>query len=166
MQYKVGDSVVYPKHGAATVTKIEERVIRNARKTYLTLEIAVDKMTIQVPADNLKTIGVRDIIDKNGVEIVFDILSNDPPDTNMTWTKRFKENVEKSSTGNLFDVAEVIKDLVYRGDTKAISAGEKRMLHRSMIVLVTELAISLDENEEEVKRIVTEKLDVPIDYFD
>jgi CarD family transcriptional regulator len=109
---------------------------------------------------------VREVVGASGVQIVYDILRGEPDTTNLTWTKRYKENIEKISTGNLFDVAEVVKDLVSRGVKKNLSAGEKRMLNRAATMLITELSISLDEDTYEVGQRVADFLGVEPEFFE
>ena len=144
MGYKVGDMVVYPRHGAARVEAITERVVKGVKREYLQLTVlSSDGLVINVPVENAQKVGVRDIVDANEVAKVFEILRTPIVEKEMNWSRRYKLNVEKLATGDVNKIAEVVRDLAQRDvDEHGLSAGEKRMLTRARSILTSEIALS------------------------
>ena len=164
MGYKVGDMVVYPRHGAARVEAVTERTVRGVTRTYLQLSVlSSDGLTINVPVDNAAKVGVRDIVDENEVAKVFEILRTPIVEKEMNWSRRYKLNVEKIATGDVNKIAEVVRDLAQRNvDEHGLSAGEKRMLTKARSILTSEIALSEKIDEDEAQRL----LDVNLGYSD
>ena len=164
MGYKVGDMVVYPRHGAARVEAITERVVKGVKREYLQLTVlSSDGLVINVPVENAQKVGVRDIVDANEVAKVFEILRTPIVEKEMNWSRRYKLNVEKLATGDVNKIAEVVRDLAQRDvDEHGLSAGEKRMLTRARSILTSEISLSEDISEEEAQRL----LDVNLGYAD
>ena len=142
MNFAVGETVVYPHHGAAEIQAIKQRTIRGEEKTYLKLKVAQGDLTIEVPADNVDLVGVRDVVDQEGLEKVFAVLRAPYIEEPTNWSRRYKANVEKLASGDVIRVAEVVRDLSRRDTDKGLSAGEKRMLHKARQILVSELALA------------------------
>ena len=142
MSFEIGQTVVYPHHGAATIEEITTRSIRGAEKTYLKLRVNQGDLTIEVPADNVDLVGVRDIVDENGLEEVLSVLRAPYVEEPTNWSRRFKANQEKIATGDIVKVAEVVRDLTRRDDLKKLSTGEKRMLTKARGILTSELALA------------------------
>lgn len=149
MTFKVGETVVYPHHGAATIRDISVRKIGEREITYLTLEVQQGDLTIQVPAENVDMVGVRDVVDERGLEEVFDTLRAENTEEPSNWSRRYKANDEKIATGDVVRVAEVVRDLSRRGEDRGLSAGEKRMLSKARSILVSELALAEEVSEEQ-----------------
>ncbi|KFI73290.1 transcriptional regulator [Bifidobacterium minimum] len=164
MGYKVGDMVVYPRHGAAKVEAITERTVKGVTREYLELSVlSSDGLVINVPVDNAAKVGVRDIVGATEVAKVFDILRTPVIEKEMNWSRRYKLNVEKIATGDVNKIAEVVRDLSQRDvDEHGLSAGEKRMLTRARSILSSEIALSENIDEEETQRL----LDVNLGYAD
>ncbi|MFC0266193.1 CarD family transcriptional regulator [Alloscardovia macacae] len=162
MDYQVGDTVVYPRHGAARVEEISERELRGVVKTYLKLSVlSSDGLVINVPADTVKQLGVRDIVDTVAVAKVFEILRTPIVEEKTNWSRRYKLNQEKIASGDVNKIAEVVRDLAQRDDDEhGLSAGEKRMLSRARSVLTSEIALSEKLEEDEAQRL----LDVNLGY--
>lgn len=148
MKFEVGETVVYPHHGAATIEEVKQRVIRGEEKTYLKLNVAQGDLTIEVPADNVELVGVRDVIDEKGLEEVFDVLRAPITEEPTNWSRRYKSNMEKLASGDVIKVSEVVRDLWRRDQDKGLSAGEKRMLSKARQVLVSELALAEETSED------------------
>lgn len=148
MKFEVGETVVYPHHGAATIEEVKVRVIRGEEKTYLKLNVAQGDLTIEVPADNVELVGVRDVIDEKGLEEVFDVLRAPITEEPTNWSRRYKSNMEKLASGDVIKVSEVVRDLWRRDQDKGLSAGEKRMLSKARQVLVSELALAEETSED------------------
>ncbi|GAA1237675.1 CarD family transcriptional regulator [Prauserella halophila] len=152
MVFKVGETVVYPHHGAALIEAIETRVIKGEEKQYLVLRVAQGDLTVRVPADNAEIVGVRDVVGEDGLNHVFDVLRAPHTDEPTNWSRRYKANLEKLASGDVNKVAEVVRDLWRREKDRGLSAGEKRMLAKARQILVSELALaeSTDEGKAEV----------------
>lgn len=148
MPFKVGETVVYPHHGAATIEEITTRVLNGEEVEYLVLRISQSDLVIQVPSGNVDLVGVRDVVDDAGVEEVLDVLRASQVEEPSNWSRRYKANQEKIATGNIVRVAEVVRDLSRRDYDKGLSAGEKRMLTKARQILVSELALARDIDEE------------------
>lgn len=148
MTYQVGETVVYPHHGAARIIDIRQRKVRGEEKTYLELEVAQGDLTILVPADSVEYIGVRDVVDTEGLEKVFTVLRAELVEEPTNWSRRFKANQEKIASGDVMKVAEVVRDLSRRDTDRGLSAGEKRMLAKARQILVSELALAEKIEEE------------------
>ena len=142
MEFKVGETVVYPHHGAATIEEIKVRKIKGEDKQYLVLNVAQGDLTIEVPAENCDLVGVRDVVDKAGLEKVFEVLRAEHTEEPTNWSRRYKANLEKLASGDVIKVAEVVRDLWRRDQDRGLSAGEKRMLAKARQVLVGELALA------------------------
>ena len=159
MTFKVGETVVYPNHGAAVIEDIETRTIKGEDKLYLVLRIvAQNDLEIRVPACNLDLVGVRDVVDKDGLDRVFDILRAAHVEEPTNWSRRYKANLEKLHSGDVMKVSEVVRDLWRRERDRGLSAGEKRMLAKARQILVSELALAENTNEDKAEAILDEVL--------
>lgn len=164
MQLEVGSTLVYPHHGAVTITEVKQRTIKGEEKTYLTMEVHASKLTIQLPVDSLETVGVRSVIDDEGVQRVYDVLQADFVEEQVNWSRRYKSNEEKIKSGDVFRVSEVVRDLWRRESTVGVSAGEKNMLARARSILESELALALPDGEakETVDRVLATPAGAPV----
>ena len=143
MTFNVGETVVYPNHGAAVIEDIETRTIKGEEKLYLVLRIlGQNDLVVRVPASNLDLVGVRDVVDDEGLENVFEVLRKTNVEEPSNWSRRYKANLEKLHSGNVLKVAEVVRDLLRRERDRGLSAGEKRMLSKARQILVSELALA------------------------
>jgi CarD family transcriptional regulator len=145
--YNVGDKVVYPHHGAGTVVKKEKRDVLGQKREYLTIQILHNDMTVMVPVDSADKAGLRKVIAKNDVDEVIAVLRQDETKMPKNWNRRFKHNREKIKTGDIFELAEVVRNLSIRESEKGLSTGEKQMFNRAKKILASELmyARGLDE---------------------
>ncbi|MDR1851415.1 MAG: CarD family transcriptional regulator [Propionibacteriaceae bacterium] len=153
MTFSVGETVVYPNHGAAVIEATETRKVKGEDQLYLVLRIVgQNDLVVRVPAKNLDLVGVRDVVDAEGLERVFSVLRTPHAEEPSNWSRRYKANVEKLHSGNVLKVAEVVRDLWRRERTRGLSAGEKRMLVKARQILVSELALAekVDESKAEV----------------
>ena len=148
MPFGVGDKVVYPHHGAATIEKQEKKDVFGKKQDYLVLRLAYGDLTLMVPADNAEEIGLRDVINDEEVEEVFAVLRKKEARMPTNWSRRFKNHVEKLKSGDIYQVAEVVRNLTIREKDKGLSAGEKRMLGKARQILVSELTFALKMDEE------------------
>src|ERR1700710_810445 len=136
MTFSVGETVVYPNHGAAVIEDIETRQIKGEDRLYLVLRIvAQNDLVVRVPACNLDLVGVRDVVDQAGLERVVDVLRAEHTEEPTNWSRRYKANLEKLHSGDVLKVAEVVRDLWRRERERGLSAGEKRMLAKARDIL-------------------------------
>jgi len=149
LAYSVGDKVVYPHHGAGTVIKKEKRDVLGEKREYLTIQILHNDMTVMVPVESADKAGLRKVIAKNDVEEVMAVLRQDETNMPKNWNRRFKHNREKIKTGDIFELAEVVRNLSIREAEKGLSTGEKQMFNRAKKILASELmyARGLDEDQ-------------------
>jgi CarD family transcriptional regulator len=147
MIFEIGETVVYPHHGAATIIEIKNRHIRGEDKLYLKLNVIQGDLVIEVPAENVDLVGVRDVIGSDGLDAVFDVLRAPFIVEPTNWSRRYKANVEKLATGDVLKVSEVVRDLWRRDQERALSAGEKRMLAKARQILVSEMALAKKTDE-------------------
>ncbi|MBA3743828.1 CarD family transcriptional regulator [Sporichthya sp.] len=158
MAFKVGETVVYPHHGAALIEAIETRQIKGADRIYLVLKVAQGDLTVRVPADNVDLVGVRDVVGQEGLDRVFEVLRAPHTEEPTNWSRRYKANLEKLASGDVIKVAEVVRDLWRRERDRGLSAGEKRMLAKARQILVSELALAENTNEDKAEAILDEVL--------
>src|SRR5260221_9230192 len=158
MTFKVGDTVVYPHHGAARIEEIETRTIKGAEMTYLVLKVDKGDLTVRVPSANAELVGVRDVVGQEGLERVFEVLRAPHTEEPTNWSRRYKANLEKLASGDVNKVAEVVRDLWRRDRERGLSAGEKRMLSKARDILVGELALAEATDEAKADTILDEVL--------
>ncbi|CAN5472484.1 CarD family transcriptional regulator [soil metagenome] len=159
MRFDVGDKVVYPHHGAAVVEKVEQRELMGEEREYYILKLAYGELTLMVPTDSTEEVGIREITPAREMPKVFKVLKKNEPTTNTTnWSRRFKANVEKLRSGDIYQVAEVVRSLHRRDREKGLSAGEKRMLTKARQILVSELTFAQGCDEDEAEQLLDEVL--------
>lgn len=158
MAYKIGETVVYPHHGAAYIQDISEKTIRGEKRLYLSLRLVQGDMEIEVPADSIEQVGVRDVSNDEQLEHVFGILREENVDEPANWSRRYKANGEKLTSGDVNKVAEVVRDLSRRDDERGLSAGEKRMLARARGILGSEVALARSISEDDANVLLNEIL--------
>ncbi|MEI7746088.1 MAG: CarD family transcriptional regulator [Actinomycetota bacterium] len=160
MGFKVGDKVVYPHHGAATIERKEKKEAFGEKKEYLVLKLAYGDLTLSVPVDNTEGVGLREVINDEEVAEVFAVLGKKEIRVPTNWSRRYKNHSEKLRSGDVYQVAEVVRNLSVRDKDKGLSAGEKRMLSRARQILVSELTFALNVDEETAEARLSEALGV------
>ena len=158
MLFEVGETVVYPHHGAATIIEVKDRVIKGETKKYLKLNVTQGDLIIEVPAENVDLVGVRDVIGQEGLDHVFEVLRAPFTEEPTNWSRRYKANLEKLASGDVIKVSEVVRDLWRRDQDRGLSAGEKRMLAKAKQILISELALAEKTDEEKAGVILDEVL--------
>ncbi|MDN5760265.1 MAG: CarD family transcriptional regulator [Tomitella sp.] len=158
MNFTVGDTVVYPHHGAALIEAIEMRTIKGEPREYLVLRVAQGDLTVRVPAANAEYVGVRDVVDQEGLDKVFEVLRAPHTEEPTNWSRRYKANLEKLASGDVNKVSEVVRDLWRREQDRGLSAGEKRMLAKARQILVGELALAEGTDNDKAESILDEVL--------
>ena len=147
--FEVGDKVVYPHHGAGTVVKKEKREVLGEVREYLTIQILHNDMTVNVPVENAEQVGLRTVIDEDLVNTVVKALTAGESEMPKNWNRRFKHNRDKMKTGDIFELAEVVKNLSLRDHEKGLSTGEKQMFVKAKKILASELMYAKAVDEEE-----------------
>src|ERR671924_1141377 len=150
-RYKVGDHVVYPHHGAGQVVRKEVKEVLGERREYLTIKILHNDMTVMVPTTNAARAGLRRVIDEDTVKKVLAVLQDECSEMPKNWNRRFKHNRDKIKTGDIYELAEVVRNLAIREAEKGLSTGEKQMFTRAKKILASELMYALEMNEEQVE---------------
>ena len=143
-----GDKVDYPHHGAGVVLKKESTDLLGETREYLTIKILHNDLTVKVPTENAGIAGLRPVIDEDEIKKVISVLSDEVSDMPKNWNRRFKYNKEKIKTGNVFELAEVVRNLALREMEKGLSTGEKQMYTRAKKILASEFMYALDKDEE------------------
>src|SRR6204780_2170473 len=148
VKYKKGDRLIYPHHGACTVEQISKISAFDVKQEYLTIRVSHSDLLIKVSVNNAESVGLRDVINDEEVEEVYAVLRKKDARTPTNWSRRFKNHSEKMRSGDIYQVAEVVRNLTIRDKDKGLSAGEKRMLTRARQILVSELTFALNVDTE------------------
>jgi CarD family transcriptional regulator len=157
--FRVGDKVVYPHHGAAIIEKLEKREMFGEKREYYILKLSHQDLTLMVPTDATDEVALRPVTPAKELPKVLKELKKHEPTTNTTnWSRRFKANVEKLKSGDIYKVAEVVRSLHQRDKEKGLAAGEKRMLNQARKILVSELTFAKNCEEEEAEKLLDEVL--------
>jgi CarD family transcriptional regulator len=151
IEFEIGDNVVYPHHGAGQVIKKEQKEILGEVREYLTIKILHNDMTVMVPCENAGKAGLRRVIDEDTVKKVLAVLSDDVSEMPKNWNRRFKHNRDKIKTGDIYELAEVVRNLAIREQDKGLSTGEKQMYTRAKKILASELMYALDKDEDQAE---------------
>jgi CarD family transcriptional regulator len=151
IEFEVGDSVVYPHHGAGRVLRKEIKEVLGESREYLTIKILHNEMTVMVPTENAALAGLRRVIDEETVKKVLAVLQDECSEMPKNWNRRFKHNRDKIKTGDIYELAEVVRNLAIRESQKGLSTGEKQMFTRAKKILASELMYALEMDEDEVE---------------
>ena len=157
--FKVGDKIVYPMHGAGTIESIEEKEMLGNAEDYYIIKMPVGEMKLMVPTEEAENIGVREVVEKDICNQVFKVLEK-PKDElghDTNWSKRYNANVEKMKTGDILEVAEVVRELSHRHMERGLSIGEKKMLTQAKNILLSEMVLA-EEQEQDRKSVVRERV--------
>ena len=156
--FDVGDCVVYPHHGAAVIERKEQRDSFGELREYLVLHVDQGELTLLVPADNTEEVGLRQVIDEEDSAEVFAVLARRGAHVPSNWARRFKNHVEKLKSGDIYQVAEVVRNLSVRRAEEPLAAAEARLLATARRILASELALALAVTEEDAQHRVDEAL--------
>lgn len=157
--FNVGDRVVYPNHGAGTIVEIETKEILGDEKKYYIMKLPIGEMKVMIPVEKVDEIGIRSVIDEEEADEVLKLLKGDKSKMSQNWNRRYRANSEKLKTGDIYEVAEVVRNLTIRDFEKGLSTGEKKMLNNSRQILISELVLSKDLEEEEVEELIGDVFD-------
>lgn len=152
--FSVGDRVVYPMHGAGVIESIEEKEILGARKKYYVMKLPLGEMKVLIPTDSISQVGLRGVIEKAEVSQVFVVLKGDQPELSTNWNRRYRNHLEKIKSGDIYEVAEVVRNLMLRDREKGLSTGESKMLDTARQILISELILVQDQEQAEIASVL------------
>lgn len=162
--YNVGDKVVYPMHGAGVIDAIEEKEILGEKQSYYILKMP-GEVKVMVPILTAEEHGIRNIIDKAEAEKVINILEQDETEMEKNWNKRYRDNMDKMKSGDIYEIADVVRNLSFKQKEKGLSTGEKKMLHNAKQILVSELVLAEHATQDEVEELVDNKINTSFAMF-
>lgn len=158
--FNVGDNIVYPMHGAGTINSIEEKEILGEKQQYYIIKMPGEVM-IMVPTAKAESMGVRNVIDKQNANSVLNVLEKDETEMSNNWNKRYRENLDKMKTGDIYEVADVVRNLSFKQKEKGtLSTGEKKMLTNAKQILVSELVLAEHSSKDEIEKLIDNKIDM------
>lgn len=152
--YNIGDKIVYPMHGAGVIESIEEKEILGSTQRYYVVKIPIGDMKVLIPIQNVGGIGIREVISENDAEKVFSVLSTRSDNVTSNWNKRYRENMVKIKSGNIYEVADVVRSLMIRESEKGLSTGERKMLNSAKQILISELVLAKNMKPVEIEDII------------
>lgn len=152
--FNVGDKIVYPMHGAGVIESIEEKEILGQKQNYYVVKMPIGDMRVLIPTENIGGIGIREVIGVKDAEKVFAILHDQSINVTSNWNKRYRENMVKIKSGNIFEVADVVRTLTLREKEKGLSTGERKMLNSAKQILISELVLAKGLNPFEVEKLI------------
>ena len=162
--YNVGDKVVYPMHGAGVIDSIEEKEILGEKQSYYILKMP-GEVKVMVPISTAEQHGIRNVIDKNEAERVINVLEQDETEMEKNWNKRSRDNMDKMKCGDIYEIADVVRNLSFKQKEKGLSTGEKKMLHNAKQILVSELVLAEHATQDEVEELVDNKINTSFAMF-
>lgn len=153
-----GDKIAHPMHGAGIIESIAEEKIDGVMREYYVLKLLVNTMDVMIPVSSCQEIGVRPVLSGEEADKVLISLESPEEEETLNWNKRNRDNTDRLKTGDLYDVARVVKSLSGRDKSKGLSTGERKLLHFAKQMLVSELVLSKDATYEEMEQLVNQKL--------
>ena len=162
--FNVGDKIVYPMHGAGTIDAIEEKDILGEKQAYYIIKMP-GEVKVMVPTAKAESIGVRNIISKENAGKVFEILEENETEMSTNWNKRYRDNMEKMKSGDIYEVADVVRNLAFKQKEKGLSTGEKKMLTNAKQILVSELVLAEHASQEEVESLIDNKITMSFEEY-
>ena len=149
--FNIGDKIVYPMHGAGVIESIEEKEILGNKQNYYIVKMPIGDMKVMIPIEHVDDIGIREVIGTKDADKVFDVFKEKTTDETVNWNKRYRENMLKIKSGNIFEVAEVVRTLMVRDKEKGLSTGEKKMLNSARQILISELVLVKNITPKEIE---------------
>ncbi len=156
--FSVGDKIVYPMHGAGVIESIEEREILGQKRDYYVMKMPVGDMKVMIPTQNVEEVGIREVIGSHDVDKVYEILQDQSVNVTNNWNQRYRENMLKIKSGNIYEVADVVRILMKRDREKGLSTGERKMLNSAKQILVSELVLAEDTSQTEIETVINDFL--------
>lgn len=150
----IGDRIVYPMHGAGVIEQIEKKQILGEVREYYILKVPCGDMKIMIPIESSQEVGVRAIISTDKIDEVLDVLKAESSEMSNNWNRRYRENMEKLKTGDIYNVAEVVRNLMRTDKEKKLSTGEKKMLSNAKQILISEIILVKDIDHDAAEKII------------
>ena len=162
--FNIGDKIVYPMHGAGTIDAIEEKNILGEKQNYYIIKMP-GEVKVMVPTNKAEEVGVRNVINKEEAAKVMSVLGENETEMSQNWNKRYRDNMEKMKSGDIYEVADVVRNLSFKQKEKGLSTGEKKMLNNAKQILVSELVLAEHASQEEVEKLVENKINISFDEY-
>lgn len=162
--FNVGDKIVYPMHGAGVIDAIEEKDILGEKQSYYILKMP-GEVKVMIPTAKADEVGVRNIIDKESADRVLGVLEKDETQMDKNWNKRYRDNMEKMKSGDVYEIADVVRNLSFKQKEKGLSTGEKKMLNNAKQILVSELVLAEHSSQDEVEQLIDNKINTSFNLF-
>lgn len=162
--FNVGDKIVYPMHGAGTIDSIEEKDILGEKQAYYIIKMP-GEVKVMIPTNKADQVGVRNIIGKEEASKVMNILGENETEMSQNWNKRYRDNMDKIKSGDIYEVADVVRNLSFKQKEKGLSTGEKKMLSNAKQILVSELVLAEHASQEEVEKLIDNKISISFDEY-
>lgn len=159
--FDIGDRIVYPMHGAGIIVAIEEREILGEKRKYYIMKMPIGDMKVMIPVDNVEDIGIREVIDDEEIESVFAVLKGNRTKMPQNWNRRYRINMDKIKSGNIYEIATVVRNLMIRDKEKGLSTGERKMLNSAKQMLISEIVLAKGINQDETERLINDMIDCP-----
>ncbi|MBC7087005.1 MAG: CarD family transcriptional regulator [Tissierellales bacterium] len=156
--FKIGDKIVYPMHGAGVIEDLEIKEVLGEKRKYFILRMPIGDMKVMVPVENIEEVGVRDIITEEQVKEIFDILRDNKSKMPDNWNRRYRANLDHIKTGDIYKIAEVVRNLSILDKEKGLSTGERKMLNDAKKILFSELVLAANLSILEIERLVQEAI--------
>ncbi len=156
--YQIGDKIVYPMHGAGVISAIEEKEILGTISSYYILKVPTGNISLMVPVKNAKEIGVREVVEPSVIDELFTFIVTTEISVNENWNKRYRENMAKIKSGNLFEIGPIYQYLMKKDREKGLSSGEKKMFLSAHQILVSEIMLSLDISLSQAEELIEARL--------
>ena len=162
--FNIGDKIVYPMHGAGTIDSIEEKDILGEKQAYYIIKMP-GEVKVMIPTSKAEQVGVRNVIGKDEASKVMTILGENETEMSQNWNKRYRDNMDKMKSGDIYEVADVVRNLSFKQKEKGLSTGEKKMLSNAKQILVSELVLAEHASEEEVEKLIDSKISISFDEY-
>ena len=156
--FQVGDKIVHPMHGAGVIDSIVSRKMNGVLREYYQMRLPTGSMLVMIPTDHIEDIGVRPVMCADEAVSVMDHLGSIEVDMSQNWNHRYRENMVRLKSGDLIEVARVVKGLMLRDDQRGLSTGERKMLHTAKQILISELVLSQNLSYEVVEESINRAL--------
>ena len=150
--FQIGDKIVHPMHGAGVIDSIVSKKVNGVVRDYYILKLPVGGMLVMIPTEHTEEIGVRPVVDRDAADRILEAMPNIEVDMTQNWNRRYRENMLRIKSGDLMEVARVVKGLMLRDEDRGLSTGERKMLHSAKQILISELVLSQDASYEDVEK--------------
>mgnify|MGYP004492312935 FL=1 len=162
--FNIGDKIEYPMHGAGTIDSIEEKDILGEKQAYYIIKMP-GEVKVMIPTSKAEQVGVRNVIGKEEASKVMTVLGENETEMSQNWNKRYRDNMDKMKSGDIYEVADVVRNLSFKQKEKGLSTGEKKMLSNAKQILVSELVLAEHASQEEVEKLIDNKISVSFDEY-